>query len=1365
LFLEAANLLTQDQVNSWHTNPLAVDWWPNAIQALQQAQARTVTDVIDCFRDSAFECRAQIGILQNHVHLNTLTIPEVVRLLVNRNGYVPPRVQEVLLQCYLDHEFARTINLRSDVFRAVHLRPQPQNLIRSTMPSPRPVSVPPDSTIHISRHDLHAHVPAHAVREMINAGVGVPNQTAYSPREVLFGSIASWGQRVAGLLRRDNPMTSQSGPIDRSGPSNSEIARATHTSPVPIEPVTTDHSGQHAPGQGSAPAALYQHFVRGSNLHTGAGWQQAVAEGSVSNDRRSTSLLTSPVPTAASIGEIGPTQSDEPLITESSGPPMSGQGNAPAAHIPQDRMPLRNPLSSHLPNGWHHLDAVDLCTDMRLPINTLEEVPLAIRSHFKRIQSAVWRNLVNSYRLAEDRNDNTRIRAWKLFTLLSRMLLFRLKRGGAKGTDELQQRIRLFDEGKWDVLLQQALDTLPRRKRRETLVPDSDEDWAARLTKAKLLAQRGELSNAARLIRSNGLAPGDANTLTELTNPALRTPFSLQDIPQEILDYVPSEALTLDRDIFIRCLRGARRGLSGGLSGHRNEHLKVALDDEAAINDLAEIAQSMAVADLPDSIASAYRLCKLTAMRKGSNKIRGLNAADPFKRLVSRSLAKQFADEFRVATSPYNFGLSEHSGTESIIHYLRARVEQDEELCITKVDGIGAFDHILRSVMLGKLRTLPNAHKLLPYVVASYGSPSTYVWTDAESVIHDIHQGEGGEQGDALMPALFALGLHDALHHITQQLRPGEEIMAYLDDVYIVCKPDRVKEIYDLVAIDIRTHTGIALNEGKTECWSPGGGPPPPNVNLLNGPSPAPPVWKSNLPPEQNGLEILGSPIGCQAYIDRILADKLAEEDRLFDKLDHIDDLQIGWLLLFYCASPRANYILRTVPPTACAEYTRHRDTRIREVLANIFQLAPEILSDSAIIDQIHLPVKLGGLGLISALATRVPAYWASWCDALPNMMERFPGFADQFMPNMMQLSVDSHSRPVHSCLRNLHEAALHLQNQGFSDIPNWHDLLQGSTPPNVEEDGFEPGERKHGWQRIASQHCIGLQHAAYLGSLSNTDQARLRSTAGPNAGRWLSAIPHDAQFQMEAPIFRCAVFRRLGLQVDPTGGQCEGCGHVLDPFGWHRCTCMRSGRVQKRHKPLVAAWRRVFREAGVVIPDRNIERRLATTHINRGPNDRRRMDLITSGIDGICGGSALFMDATLVSPLRGNGRVMPGSHRQDGEALARADHRNRFSDYPDVQQSPDAALLCLGVETYGRWGKHCLDLVRCLAKFKGRNVPDYLAKGIQQAYSARWWNLLSVQVQRIVSETIIRQEGSDLLGAEPSSHGPPVESVLEAGW
>ena len=53
-----------------------------------------------------------------------------------------------------------------------------------------------------------------------------------------------------------------------------------------------------------------------------------------------------------------------------------------------------------------------------------------------------------------------------------------------------------------------------------------------------------------------------------------------------------------------------------------------------------------------------------------------------------------------------------------------------------------------------------------------------YLWEDNEGIVHDIHQGEGGEQGDASMPLLFSLEQHPALQAVQAQLLPGESVFA-----------------------------------------------------------------------------------------------------------------------------------------------------------------------------------------------------------------------------------------------------------------------------------------------------------------------------------------------------------------------------------------------------------------------------------------------------------------------------------------------------------------------------------------------------------------------------------------------------------
>ena len=74
---------------------------------------------------------------------------------------------------------------------------------------------------------------------------------------------------------------------------------------------------------------------------------------------------------------------------------------------------------------------------------------------------------------------------------------------------------------------------------------------------------------------------------------------------------------------------------------------------------------------------------------------------------------------------------------------------------------------------------------MLPFVLMSYGGPSEYLWFDDSGEAFLAPQGEGGEQGDPLMPALFSLGQHNALEAVKREFLPTEKLCAFLDDIYV----------------------------------------------------------------------------------------------------------------------------------------------------------------------------------------------------------------------------------------------------------------------------------------------------------------------------------------------------------------------------------------------------------------------------------------------------------------------------------------------------------------------------------------------------------------------------------------------------
>ena len=173
--------------------------------------------------------------------------------------------------------------------------------------------------------------------------------------------------------------------------------------------------------------------------------------------------------------------------------------------------------------------------------------------------------------------------------------------------------------------------------------------------------------------------------------------------------------------------------------------------------------------------------------------------------------------------APFQFALSTRAGTDCVGHMLRAATNNDDRATILKVDGIGAYDHVLRSAMMGRLITMPKAQFLLLFVQMSYATPSSCSWFDDEGRRRVVTQAEGGEQGDPMMPLLFLVGIQGALEEVADAMRPDEQICAFLDDVYIVCQPERVRVLFDLLAELLFRVVGIWLHDGKTRMWNASG--------------------------------------------------------------------------------------------------------------------------------------------------------------------------------------------------------------------------------------------------------------------------------------------------------------------------------------------------------------------------------------------------------------------------------------------------------------------------------------------------------------------------------------------------------------
>jgi len=1001
---------------------------------------------------------------------------------------------------------------------------------------------------------------------------------------------------------------------------------------------------------------------------------------------------------------------------------------------------------------------IDLNAQLRTHVPTLRDVPKCIRGPFVRILSSSINALADEYRRRAPRPE--RIEAlWNAVVLIPRLLLHPVGKWGREGQEILEQRITAFDEGRYQLLLEACLG---HARVRQHAPQDTPTDRA--LKQASDLVERGQLSKAALMLVSNGVAPGTPSTLAQLRDPDKRPPQLTEALPPEVTAYQARQPLRLAGDKLLANLRSAKRGSAPGPSGARLEHLKPLLEDDTTSDSLTYVCGKYAQAAVPQAVSAALGLCHMTALNKEapgqthahgpSSRVRGLAVGDVIRRLVGRTLAQQFQQEFEEVTAPLQFGLASHGGVEAAVHLIRTLTDFNPQATITQIDGIGAYDHIKRASMLRALVRTPTAHSILPFVMLAYGRQSCYLWRDDAGNTHEILQGEGGEQGDALMPALFSLGMADALREAQAQLLPDELVIAYLDDVYIVSAPERARAAYQTVTETIARRCGVQPNLGKTVCWNRAGICPPGIAEL------GPTVWRGSGPDATCGIRLLGAPLGTPEYVQAYGEAHVAKADELLQKVLALPQLQHSWLLTYFCVVPKLNHLLRQVPPEQIsrtgAAFELLLGSALQHLLGTEAVLSPEALT------QARLPFREGGLGFRHCQALSPAIYWSSWVDVLPTLQKRFPAVAANAIG---YLSTAADQRPHHASLAALDASRAALSDAGIP-IPAWGEVANGARPPVPQapegDERADPGEWQHGWQYYTTAALQSRMQAALLQNATPPDAARLRSCKGRNNSRWLTAVPYNEALTLSNPILQCLLRRRLGMPIMADSDRCEGptCRALLDPLGHHRSACTRTGRIHGRHAAAINPWRQVFCEAGYRV---RTERMMRDTHIQTNPRDQRRMDLVAAPGSRALGarrGVALFADITIVSVHTQQGHARPTAANIDGGVLSQAVATKRRK-YADVVSSGDASLLVLGCETYGRWCADAVNIVRELVALKAREAPPAMRGCARYAWSQRWWALVSVGTQRAVAEALLRHGGPDLQPNPPVVPAPPLADVL----
>ena len=181
------------------------------------------------------------------------------------------------------------------------------------------------------------------------------------------------------------------------------------------------------------------------------------------------------------------------------------------------------------------------------------------------------------------------------------------------------------------------------------------------------------------------------------------------------------------------------------------------------------------------------------------------------------------------------------------------------------------------------------------------------------------------------------------------------------------------------------SHRAPRAHGRQTRAWNSAGEEPPGLFEELPPEDTEHPCWTGNwaIPAAQQGVVVLGSPMGSREFIATKLAQRLKKPGPSPESDAACAQPAVGVMdFAVYCAAPRSTYLLRTLSPTDTADFAASHDAAIQHSLAQMLaggdgdKPLPELSHRRA-----QPPLSMGGLGLASAGQQRHAAYWSSWAD------------------------------------------------------------------------------------------------------------------------------------------------------------------------------------------------------------------------------------------------------------------------------------------------------------------------------------------------------------------------------------------------
>jgi len=584
--------------------------------------------------------------------------------------------------------------------------------------------------------------------------------------------------------------------------------------------------------------------------------------------------------------------------------------------------------------------------------------------------------------------------------------------------------------------------------------------------------------------------------------------------------------------------RALPRGGAPGVFGFRYEHLKMLLPPAGGDSfPMARFAHDLATGQLLPATREGLAISKLVGFEKPGGGARPVAISSTWRRHVGKTLCGLYKGPWAESLGPTQFAVGVPAGTEKLLKLAQTILGADDPdspdpICLLQIDATNAFNSCSRQDFMRLLRR--EYPELVPYVSQWYDHPTPLVFGS-----HTLWSREGTQQGDPFGSFLFCLGLRPALDRILARCS-GARALASSDDILLAVRASQLAAVFQVVVEELGAY-GLRVNLAKCCAYCPRPGA------LQDAGLPA------DLPVSYEGILHLGVPFGTDAFIDREL-DKIARTScELLQEIKELDDPQVALLILRMSAAPRMVHLTRAMPlySEQLVDHLVQHDRRVADTLTHILGLVDLTDNQRA---QIHLPIRLGGFGLLSPHFTHIAGYFGSFVGCLQDVWQRasslniLPGQASLSQFLELEWIRDARSAWVHD------PRLEGIRREGPTPTLPIEQLLRGPWPR---------------YQHHVSMELHQARQVELLQAAPVREQVRLRSLAGRAAGAWLTAFPGErgCRFLPEDFVIACRLrlgARQLGLPDAPPL-RCT-CGIEVDDLADHLLLCRRGGQRFRRH-------------------------------------------------------------------------------------------------------------------------------------------------------------------------------------------------------